>query len=67
MIVGLIAPEEVSFEYDNNVFENNESRKKVRRIYVVKDGLKKVFKTSFPAAVAFITKKNVSLDEVLRT
>ena len=51
MIERLVEPEEIIFEYDNDVFDSNIPEKRVKRIYVVKNGRKSVFNTSFPSAV----------------
>lgn len=66
MIEKLVEPEEIIFEYDNAVFESNIPEKRVKRIYVVKNGRKAVFNTSYPAAAKTIMNKGITLNFVER-
>ena len=66
MIEKLVEPEEIIFEYDNNVFESNNPIKRVKRIYVVKNGRKAVFNTSYPAAASTIMNEGITLNFVER-
>ena len=66
MIEQLVDPEEIIFEYDNAVFESNIPEKRVKRIYVVKNGRKAVFNTSYPAAVKTIMNMGITINYVKR-
>lgn len=66
MIMSLVKPDEVIFEYDNEVFDSEERVKRIKRLLVTKEGKTSVFATSFPAARKTLQQRGIDITKVIR-